>query len=142
MTLRAHFVFAMLAVVGAGCHRQPVYRLEPVCPPPRDSFRVAVRPRELPVITGRVTNLDTGAPVSDAVVTISPNDRRQVTDSVGLFALDSLPPGQYVISIRRIGYVQRTDSIALSGSSAVEVRIPLEPSYVERCPTVERVPVR
>jgi hypothetical protein len=121
---------------------QPVYRLQPQCPTARDTFRVIVQPRATPAISGIVTNLDTGTPVSGAVVTLLPVNRGHSTDSLGRFAMDSVAPGDYVIATRGIGYEPRVDSLEVSTGSALTVRLPLEPVYLERCPTVERVRVR
>ena len=142
MTYRSASLLAIVAALGAACHNQPVYRLQPQCPAARDTFRIDVQAQGIAAVSGVVTNRDTGTPVSEALITLSPTDRRQLTDSLGRFALDSVRPGQYVVSIRRIGYARRNDNISVSTGSALALRLPLEPAYVERCPTVERVRVR
>ena len=61
-------------------------------------------------ITGRVTDLETGAPVSDAAVVVLGLSAVPVpTGESGAFRL-SVPPGTHSILVTRIGYeTSRTD---------------------------------
>jgi hypothetical protein len=99
-----------------------------------------VQPRGTPAISGVVTDLDTGAPVAAAEITLFPTLRRKQGDSLGRFALDSVAPGRYLLRTLRIGYEPRRDSITVSSGSGLTVRLPLVPRYLDRCSTVERVP--
>ena len=131
-------VAALLGVLACG----PRYseRLQPVCPPPRDSLYVVARPQDPLRVLGRVTDRDTGRPLAGVQVTAG-RGRSTETDSAGGFRLDSLTSGRHTISFGRIGYEGRTEILEVSSRAGAQVRVPLVPQYVERCPTVDRVRV-
>jgi hypothetical protein len=65
----AYALIAFLVPLGAACHKKPDIGAVPLCPPARDSFRIAVHARERPAIEGQVTDQDTRAPIAGALVT-------------------------------------------------------------------------
>src|SRR4051812_48811028 len=131
-------VAALLGLLACG----PRYsvRLQPVCPPARDSLYVTARPQDPLRVLGRVTDRDTGRPLGGVQVAAG-GGRGTQTDSLGAFRLDSLTSGRHTITFGRIGYERRTEVFEVSSRSGAEVRVPLVPQYVERCPTVDRVRV-
>lgn len=117
------------------------YRLEPECPPARDSLRVVADARLPAAMAGEVTNRDTGRPLYYASVTLQPGDRRATTDSLGAFRISPTPEGRYTVRIRAIGFAEYSDTLTVSSAAGLRLHIPLVPQYFERCPTVRRVPV-
>lgn len=96
----------------------------------------AARPASAGIIDGVVS--DTGlAPLSDATVTIVGTDIRVVTGADGRFRVVSVPAGQYVMLVRRIGYEPATAHVAVAGLDTLRVAIALEPAVT----TLDRVTV-
>ena len=64
--------------------------------------RLGLAAQQTGVITGTVTNAQTGAPVQNAAVSVeSPTFSRQVTtDSAGKYRVPDVPPGTYHVVIR------------------------------------------
>ncbi len=118
------------------------HRLEPECPPARDSLRVVADLRLASALTGEVTNRDTGRPVYYALVTLHPGNRRVTTDSLGAFRISSASDGRYVFRIRAIGFAEYSDTLTVSSTTGMRLHIPLVPRYPDRCPTIRRIPVR
>jgi hypothetical protein len=117
------------------------YRLEPECPPARDSLRLAVDTRLASALAGEVTNRDTGRPIYYALITLQPGDQRATTDSLGAFRISPALEGRYTIRIRAIGFAEYSDTLAVNAGSGVRLHVPLVPQYADRCPTFRRVPV-
>lgn len=140
--MKRRTVIASCLAALIACTPQPRYELRPRCPPARDSFHLAAYPLDAPAIGGRVSDQDRGAPVAGAMITVFPGGRRQTSDSLGMFRFDSVAPGRYVLTTLRIGYARRTDSVEVPGGHVLDLRLPLEPQYPDRCPTVDRVRVR
>ncbi len=74
--------------------------------PPRDA---APAVRGTAVIVGRVTNIETGAPLRRAVIRIAsptlPSDRRVSTNADGRYEVRDLPAGEYSLKAERGGYL-------------------------------------
>jgi hypothetical protein len=90
------------------------------------------------VITGRVTAVDTGVPLRQAIVSASGvigAPRETVTDDQGRFALRELEPGSWQVTVSRAGYITRAfgqsrpfgraTAITLTAGQKVNVDIPL-----------------
>ena len=77
-------------------------------------------------IAGRVTDLETGSPVSAAaVLVLGLSDGRVATDESGAFRL-SVPPGTHSVLVTRIGYeTSRTDGVRVEAGDTVSVAIEL-----------------
>ncbi len=77
-------------------------------------------------IAGRVTDLETGSPVSAAAVRVlGLSDGRVATDESGAFRL-SVPPGTHSVLVTRIGYeTSRTDGVRVGAGDTVSVAIEL-----------------
>jgi hypothetical protein len=132
-------VFAAFAI-GSRLNGQS-YRLEPECPPARDSLRIVTDARLSSMLTGEVTDRDTGRPVHSALVTLQPGDHQVATDSLGAFRLSPTHAGRSVIRIRAIGFAEYSDTLTVTSSAGLRVHVPLIPQYTDRCPTVRRVRV-
>jgi len=90
------------------------------------------------VITGRVTALDSGVPLRQAIVSASGTmgpPREAVTDDQGRFVLRELEPGPWQVTASRAGYIARkfgqsrpfgrATAITLTNGQKVNVDIPL-----------------
>ena len=73
---------------------------------PRDAGSVV---KGTAAILGRVTNLETGAPLQRAVIRITsptlPSERRASTNAEGRFEIRELPAGDYSLKAERGGYL-------------------------------------
>jgi len=117
------------------------YRLEPECPPARDTLRIATD-TQLPLsLLGEITNRDTGRPLPFALVTLRPSGNQVTTDSLGAFRLPLPAAGLYTFRIRAIGFTEYSDTLAVSADTGVRLHVPLVPQFFDRCPTVRRVRV-
>ena len=89
-----------------------------------------INPSRLPAqeatITGRVTDLETGAPVSDAAVEVLGLGSRPVaTTESGTFRV-SVPAGTHSIVVTRLGYeTSRTDGIGVDAGGTASVAVEL-----------------
>jgi hypothetical protein len=92
------------------------------------------------VIMGRVTAVDTGAPLRQAIVSASGltgvmSPREALTDDQGRFVLRELEPGPWQVTVSRAGYITRkfgqsrpfgrATAITLGNGQKVNVDIPL-----------------
>ncbi len=92
-------------------------------------------------VVGTVTDDGTGAPVEGATVRLadpSGSVRETVTGSEGAFAFEAVPPGAYVLGVRRIGYevLSTTLEVGRDAPGSLDVRlrpqaIPLDPLEVD-----------
>jgi len=99
---------------------EPV-RLEPL---PQDTAAV---------ITGRVTDAQTGLPVANVEVTVEGTALRTVTDAEGRYWLTNLLPGPQTLRTRRIGFAPGRVPIVvpLSGTVTQDIRIAVSALLVE-----------
>ncbi|MGE5733003.1 MAG: carboxypeptidase-like regulatory domain-containing protein [Gemmatimonas sp.] len=140
--MQRFFVVLWLCVIaGTACARRYDYRLEPQCPPTLDFLRVSADSLHPTQIVGHVTNRDTARPLGGASVALLATGAHVVTDSLGEFRFNAVPNGRYAIEVRAIGYTPRTDTVSLSASAGVQMRVPLLPQYFDRCFEVKRVRV-
>lgn len=67
----------------------------------------------------------TGAALDAAVLRLASPVRRASTDARGDSRFDSLHPGQYVVTTRRIGYDARTDTVSVGNVADQRVQMSL-----------------
>jgi len=140
-SMRLNALALAVAVAIAGRVDAQTHRLEPECPPARDSFRLSHDPLQQAAIAGEVTKRDTGRPLRNAFVLLTPGDHRATTDSLGAFRIADVPEGRYMVLIRHIGFEKYADTLLLGTRLGAHLHVPLVPAYLDRCPTVRRVPV-
>ena len=116
-------------------------RLEAECPPARDSLRLFRDTLLHGTVAGEVTNRDTGQPLREAHIGLTPGNHRATTDSLGAFTIDHVPEGPYQVFIRYMGFAEYKDTIRLDARVGTRLHVPLVPSYGHRCPLVRRFPV-
>src|SRR6187402_3013585 len=76
-------------------------------------------------IVGRVVDLQSSAPVSTAEVWVAAAQVSVTTNDLGWFVVPSVPLGEYVIEIGRVGYRTETRVVAI-GAEAVSLEIRLD----------------
>lgn len=99
---------------------------------------VSVAAQETRVVSGVVVDAESGAPVSDAVVTIQGTGLSVVTDPQGRFSVNAVPVGSQQLILRHLAYGEHAEAldVASSGSLDFQIRvsvraIELEPLEVE-----------
>ncbi len=91
------------------------------------------------VITGRVTNQLTNAPIPFANVLIPETGKGAVTDSTGAYRISGLSPGLYTVQASYIGFKEKTVyEIQVTNSKPAEINFALE----ARASELEEVVVR
>jgi hypothetical protein len=84
-------------------------------------------------LQGHVINGTTLAPLGWATVGVDTLARGSVADSLGRFRLDSLAPGTYAVTIRRIGYAPLRGTVTVPPERGVALRIWLDPEGGREC---------
>jgi len=113
---------ASLALLGVapGCH-QGVSVLPPA------ELIATVSPGE---VVGLVTDAQSGAPLPDAIVRLTPTELQARTDASGQFRLGPAPEGRYLLRVLRVGFVARADSLVLAPASGAAVAVRLSRTTV------------
>jgi hypothetical protein len=89
-------------------------------------------PAALGRISGRVLSAMTGRPIGNASIEAEPGGRQAQSDSAGRFALDSLAPGTYDLSVSHPGYFTGLiRNVILVGDRAEEREIDLSPRVLD-----------
>lgn len=92
-------------------------------------------------VVGTVRDGETGAPLVGAVVSLPDLDRTAMTSTAGRYALAEVPAGPHHISIRFIGYEERTLHALVPRSGQLEIDVSLQPRPYRLEPIVVRTPV-
>ncbi|MCA9739672.1 MAG: carboxypeptidase regulatory-like domain-containing protein [Gemmatimonadota bacterium] len=74
------------------------------------------------------------APLADAWVQVEGRRPWTFTDTAGAFVLEDLAPGTVVLSVGRVGYTSRTDTLELRDDESLQVSVPLAVEPVELAP--------
>jgi len=72
-----------------------------------------------------VVEAETGRPVRDATVELSPLPLSGITDSLGRLAFETVPPGDYDLTVRHIAYAPREDAVTVREDQNAEMRLEL-----------------
>ena len=96
---------------------------------PRVSFRETVAPGQL---VGVVLDAHSGQPidVAQATVTLSALRRQARTNERGVFRIDGLSPGTYVLRVIRIGYDARSDTLTVVAGAGVSAVVQMKRASV------------
>ncbi len=101
---------------------------------------VILEARELPprlgVLTGRVVDGATGAPLPFAHVLLADAGTGTVTNEAGWFTISGLLAGPHRLVVSYVGYRPRIDSVRVDPDRPAYVRIALEPTLLEAPPIV------
>jgi len=133
-------VFLFCVGATAACARRYTTHQQPACPPARAETRIVEDNSTSGAITGAVLDRDSGQPIVAAHIRVSPTSQTATSDSTGAFSVVGLPPGRHVVSVLRIGYERRTDTVTIRPQRSVRSQIALTPAYLDRC--MEMVEVR
>lgn len=139
-----HYVVAAVLVASAACYRY-VERRRPVttaeCAPPQTPRALARHtadsssPRAIRGLVVDASAVGSAArPLPGALVQVEQLRRAVQTDASGQFRVDSVAPGRYAVSTRRIGYHTRWDTVTVEPRSGTVLEIGLEPVPFDGCP--------
>lgn len=100
------------------------------------AWPIAAAGQEPGRVAGVVRAADTGVPVEGAAVRLAGADvvvAETVTSSGGSFAFEGIPPGEYVLGVRRIGFAAYSVPLEVGpdGPVPLDVRLSLDPVEVE-----------
>jgi len=79
-------------------------------------------------VRGKVVEVGTQRPISDAQVTITGTPSGGVTNTQGDFVITAVPAGQREIVVRRIGFSRQTKSVAVPASGDVRADFAMTPA--------------
>src|SRR5438067_5569408 len=91
---------------------------------------LCVGPTSRDTLSGRVTDSD-AAPVPAATVLISELHRVATTGADGRFGLAALPPGEYPVIVRHVGFAPFAREVAVRGPTTLTVTLRRTPVWVE-----------
>jgi hypothetical protein len=86
-----------------------------------------------PALRGTVVAAETGQPLGFSIVTIHPTAARQFTDAAGAFTFEIAKAGNYLLSVRQIGYAP-FDTQLVIGDRTTSVHIALRHLAIELPP--------
>lgn len=78
------------------------------------------------VLHGVVTDYNTGEPIENAAVTLSPSSHTQKTDLTGNYRFEQLDARQYTITVQKADYRPNRKTITAVSGEETEVHIALE----------------
>jgi hypothetical protein len=78
------------------------------------------------VIFGRVTDLDTGAPVADAIVYLTETPFGASTQGDGFYRIRGIPGGEFTLIVTRLGYEPHAMAVRTHGSDSLRVDVTLK----------------
>jgi hypothetical protein len=78
------------------------------------------------MITGRVTDAATQAPVAGASVVLPDLDRAAACDSAGIYVLEGVPAGPHHVTVRRLGYASRSLHAIVPRTGRLTLHVTLE----------------
>jgi hypothetical protein len=81
-------------------------------------------------VVGVVRDAHSGEPLAGAVIALTDLDRAVLSDSLGRYVLEAVPPGPQHLTVRRIGYASRTLHALVPGRGQLEINIALQAAPV------------
>ena len=79
-------------------------------------------------ISGRITSLNTGTPLIQAIVTTNPATASVTTDIFGYYLIENVKPGSYTVSASKVGYDSLSTKITVSANVNSPADIQLKPT--------------
>lgn len=79
-------------------------------------------------ISGTVIDLDTGDPVQQATVTLSPTGYNTYTGNDGHFEFIGLDARQYTVTVQKTGYLTNRKTVTTVAGGVVDVNLTLQKS--------------
>jgi len=87
----------------------------------------------------RVTDATDGRPIEGASVQLAPTGLSAFTDSLGRGAFRRVPPGEYEVTFRRIGYSDRVEPLTVENDQLAELAVEMVPAAIALEPLEVRV---
>jgi hypothetical protein len=87
------------------------------------AFPPSVGAQETRVVSGVVVDAESGAPVSDALVTIRGTGLSVVTDAEGRFEVSGVPVGSLELVLRHVAYGEHAEPLVVGASGSLDLRI-------------------
>ena len=79
-------------------------------------------------VSGVVTVLDGGRPLAGATVVLDDSPHAAVSDSAGRYRVTGVPPGEYVLTVRRIGFEAVSARVTVVAGGELMADVQLRPS--------------
>jgi len=98
--------------------------------------------QETRVVSGVVVDAESGAPVSDALVTIHGTALSAVTDLEGRFEVPGVPLGSRRLVLRHVAYGEQDEPLVVGASGSLDFRIRISSRAIELEPLGVEVPSR
>ena len=76
-------------------------------------------------ISGKVTDVSSGAPLPAAQVTLIPSSKTVQTTDDGTFSFTGLEEGQYTVSVQKDGYQANRKNVTVVSGETTELVVPL-----------------
>lgn len=95
---------------------------------------LSVGAQETRVVTGVVVDAESGAPVSDALLTIPGTGLSVVTDPEGGFEVSGVPVGSQQLVLRHLAYGEHAQALMVGESGALDFRIVVSSRAIELMP--------
>lgn len=104
------------------------------------AFAPSVSAQETRVVSGVVLDAESGAPVSDALVTIRGTGLSVVTDAEGRFELRGVPVGSQELVLQHVAYGEHSQPVDVDASGSLDLRILASSRAIELAPLGVEVP--
>jgi len=90
--------------------------------------------QETRVVSGVVIDAESGAPVSDAVVTIEGTGLSVITDPEGRFSVTGVPVGRRRLLLRHLAYGEHAEALVVASSGPLDFEIRVSSRAIELAP--------
>lgn len=97
----------------------------------QERIRVEAAARTLGDLRGQLHDQLSGTPIPWAVVRLEGTSHQALADGEGRFLFEGLRPGDYVLEIRNLGYVVRSEPVSVPEGQDVFVGLRVAPQVVE-----------
>ncbi len=87
-------------------------------------------------VRGQVTDSETGAPVSNARMSVDGLERATTTDQQGRFLLADVPEGRQTLTLEHLAYGEHGEEVLVEGDGVVRVLISVSRQVIELEPLV------
>lgn len=77
-------------------------------------------------ISGEVIDLNSGAPVEQATVTLSPTGMNTYTGSDGTFEFVDLDERQYTVTVQKTGYITNRKTVTIVAGRVIPIKLTLQ----------------
>ncbi|MDR3217368.1 MAG: carboxypeptidase-like regulatory domain-containing protein [Dysgonamonadaceae bacterium] len=77
---------------------------------------------------GVITDHETGEPIANASVVLSPGGKTKTTGTDGSYEFQDLDAAQYTVTVQKTGYATNRKTVTAVASEKVEANIPLTKS--------------